>query len=138
MKGTDTVKGFMVSATKMYDKAQKEALKTLVADTKKAIADAKTVGEIEKIFAEANDKYEDIATTKDHKDAWAASGKVGLAYTKANYDKELFAYAEYFDKKVDNSAYPEAVRGAARILDKVAYPIVYKAYPSVGVTAEDS
>ena len=128
IKGTDTLKGFKVSATKMYDKAQKEALKTLVADTKKAIADAKTVGEIEKIFAEANDKYEDIATTKDHKDAWAASGKVGLAYTKANYDKELFAYAEYFDKKVDNSAYPEAVRGAAQILDKVAYPIVYKAY----------
>ena len=126
--GTKGTTGYAVAPKKMYDKAQKEALKTLVADTKKAIADAKTVGEIEKIFAEANDKYEEIATTKDHKDAWAASGKVGLAYAKAEYDKELLAYAQYFVNKVDSSAYPAAVNSAAKVLDEVAYPIVYKAY----------
>ena len=120
--------GYNVTSTKMYDKAQKEALKTLVTDTKKAIADAKTVGEIEKIFADANDKYEEIATTKDHMDAWKASGKLGLAYTKADYDKELLAYAQYFVTKADLSAYPAEVNTAAKILDKVAYPIVYKAY----------
>ena len=128
MKSGNDKAGYAVAPKKMYDKAQKEALKTLVADTKKAIADAKTVGEIEKIFAEANDKYEDIATTKDHKDAWAASGKVGLAYAKAEYDKELLAYAQYFVNKVDLSAYPNAVKTAPNVLDKVAYPIVYKAY----------
>ena len=126
--GSNGTRGYAVTASKMYDKAQKEALKTLVADTKKAIADAKTVGEIEKIFAEANDKYEEIATTKDHKDAWAASGKVGLAYAKAEYDKELLAYAQYFVNKVDLNAYPTAVKTAPDVLDKVAYPIVYKAY----------
>ena len=126
--GIASATGYAVAPEKMYDKVQKDALKTLVADTKKAIEDAKTVGEIEKIFAEANDKYEEIATTKDHKDAWAASGKVGLAYTKADYDKELKAYADYFVAKVDSSAYPMAVNSSAKVLEEVAYPIVYKAY----------
>ena len=118
---------YVVSGVKaLYDKAQKAELKALIDETKKAIEDAKTVDEVKKIFVEANDKYEAIATTEDHLAAW--NSKVGAAYTKAEYDKELLAYANYFVQKNDMTKYPSVLSTGYGILKEVAYPVVYKAY----------
>lgn len=53
----------------VYDKAQREALTALIEETEAAIKAAKTVGEVESVFAAAHEKYKDIATTNDHEDA---------------------------------------------------------------------
>ena len=120
----------------LYDKAQKAELKALVDETKTAIEGAKTIAEIEKIFAEANDKYNDIPTTKDHQDAWN-TGKIGAAYDKAGYNTELTAYATYFITKMDNKVYDANTYGSASdVLTKVAYPIVYEAYTADELAAK--
>ena len=121
----------------MYDKAQKAELKALVADTKAAIKDAKTIAEVEKIFAEANDKYNDIATTDDHQADWTNSGKILAAYKKADYDKELRAYANYFINKADEKVYDvETTYNLDTIMNKVVYPVVYSAYTADELAAK--
>ena len=120
----------------MYDKAQKAELKALVADTKAAIESAKTIAEVEKIFAEANDKYNDIATTDDHQADWTNSGKILAAYKKADYDKELRAYANYFIEKADEKVYDLEAYNFNAIMSKVVYPVVYSAYTTDELAAK--
>ena len=120
----------------MYDKAQKAELKALVADTKAAIESAKTIAEVEKIFAEANDKYNDIATTDDHQADWTNSGKILAAYKKADYDKELRAYAQYFYNKADEKVYNLETYNPDAIMSKVVYPVVYSAYTTDELAAK--
>ena len=127
----DKPSGYDDGVTKMYDKAQKAELEQLIKDTEAAIKAAKTIAEIEKIFADANDKYEDIDTTDDHQEAWN-TGKVGTEYDKAEYDKELRAYAQYFVNKADTKKYANNYTnvgtGATYIMNEVVYPVVYEAY----------
>jgi len=118
---------YVDGVTKMYDKAQRAELKALVTETEAAIKAAKTIAEVKAIFVAANDKYEDIATTDDHQASWL-SGKLYAAYVKAEYEKDLEAYAGYFVAKTDMDKYPDAVDTAAEIMNAVAYPIVYSAY----------
>ena len=120
----------------MYDKAQKAELKALVADTKAAIESAKTIAEVEKIFAEANDKYNDIATTDDHQADWTNSGKILAAYKKADYDKELRAYAQYFYNKADEKVYNLETYNPDAIMSEVVYPVVYSAYTTDELAAK--
>ena len=120
----------------MYDKAQKAELKALVADTKAAIESAKTIAEVEKIFAEANDKYNDIATTDDHQADWTNSGKILAAYKKADYDKELRAYAQYFCNKADGKVYDLGTYTPDTIMSEVVYPVVYSAYTTDELAAK--
>ena len=108
----------------MYDDAQKAELEALVKETEAAIKAAKSISEVEKIFKDAHDKYVDIETTKDHHDAWT-SGKVKTAYNKADYDKELKAYADYFVAKASSDY---GALDAEEIMTQVVYPIVYEAY----------
>ena len=108
----------------IYDKAQKAELEALVKETTKAIEEAKTIAEVESIFKAAHDKYTDIKTKKDHYDDWS-TGKIRTAYDKADYAKELEAYANYFAQKASTD-YP--TMNASDILKKVAYPVVYEAY----------
>ena len=119
---------YAVSETSLYDKAQKAELKALVAETTEKIEAAATIAEVKAIFAEANDKYVAIPTTTDHFNAWASTGKIGLAYSKADYDTDLLAYAKYFINRIDVADYPSDVNSAKKILSNVAYPIVYGAY----------
>ena len=108
----------------IYDKTQKAELKALVKETTKAIEEAKTIAEVESIFKAAHDKYTDIKTKKDHYDDWN-TGKIRTAYDKADYAKELSAYANYFVGKASSDY---LTMNAENILQKVAYPVVYEAY----------
>ena len=128
--------GYNLNVKAMYDKAQKAELEALVSETKAAIEKAATLAEIEAIFAEANDAYEAIPTTNDHFKDWASTGKIGLAYANAKYDKELLAYATYFSEKVDTDDYLSYVDTPADILKNVAYPIVYGAYTADELAAK--
>ena len=135
VSGTVTVFGgvtYTAKSTKMYDTAQKEALTTLVNETKAAIQSAASIADIKTIFAEAHDKYTAIPTTADHYNDWKAAGKIGLAYKAADYDAELIAYANYFLKKAEELStknnYPTILQTAAGILTEVAYPVMYEAY----------
>ena len=123
---------YAAKSTKMYDTAQKEALTTLVNETKAAIQSAASIADIKTIFAEAHDKYTAIPTTTDHYNDWKAAGKIGLAYKAADYDAELIAYANYFLKKAEELStknnYPTTLRTAEGILTEVAYPVMYEAY----------
>ena len=128
--------GYNLNVKAMYDKAQKAELEALVSETKAAIEKAATLAEIEAIFAEANDAYEAIPTTNDHFKDWAPTGKIGLAYANAKYNKELLAYATYFSEKVDTDDYLSYVDAPADILKNVAYPIVYGAYTADELAAK--
>ena len=108
----------------VYDKAQKAELKALVSETTKAIEEAKTIAEVESIFKTANDKYADIKTKADHYADWN-TGKINTAYDKADYAKELTAYAGYFVAKAGSDYLTMKVD---EVLQKVAYPVVYEAY----------
>ena len=116
--------------TDVYDEAQATELDKLVADTEAAFEKAATVSELEKVFAEANDKYDAIKTTYDHYKDWTATGTLYLAYTKAKLDSELNAYASYVANKnnVTNGKYPAKVNSADNIYKNVAVPVVYEAY----------
>lgn len=108
----------------VYDKAQKAELKALVSETTKAIEEAKTIAEVESIFKTANDKYADIKTKADHYADWN-TGKINTAYDKADYAKELRAYAGYFAAKAGSDY---LTMTADEVLQEVAYPVVYEAY----------
>ncbi len=119
----------IVASDSLYAKAQKKQLAALVEETEAAIQAAKSISEIEKIFAEAHDKYLAIDTVNDHKTSWV-SGKLAAAYTKAKYDTELLAHVTAFNVKNNLSGgdYPLAVNTIQNVMDVVVYPIVYGAY----------
>ena len=127
-----TTTGILASLTinDVYDKGQAAELDKLVADTEAAFGKASTVSELEKIFAEANDKYVAIKTTKDHDKDWTSTGALYLAYTKAKLDSELRAYADYVASKynVTGGKYPAKVNSGTNIYNNVAVPVVYEAY----------
>lgn len=116
----------------VYDDAQADALKALVAETEKAIKEAKTVAEVKAAFVAAHAKYEDIDTTADHLSNWAKSKPIGKEYDKQNYDGQLYEYIQYIDKKVDFTddyyfASNDKYEIYAEILD-AARAIMFKAY----------
>lgn len=96
----------------------------MIEETEAAIKAAKTVGEVESVFAAAHEKYKDIATTKDHEDAWTSSGKLLTAYNKADYGTQIEKYAAYLMSTVDASKYGMN----ANDLVEVAVNELYKAY----------
>ena len=121
-----TTTPYSVNNADLYEEEDAKTLTALVDETKEAITAATSIADIKSIFAAANDKYEAIETTTAHVTNWN-SGKVGTAYTKAKYEKELAAYATYFVGKVDTTKYPTAVSTANNVLENVVYPIVYTA-----------
>ena len=122
----NTTANYTVNNADLYEEEDAKTLTALVDETKEAITAATSIADIKSIFAAANDKYEAIETTTAHVTNWN-SGKVGTAYTKAKYEKELAAYATYFVGKVDTTKYPTAVSNANNVLNNVVYPIVYTA-----------
>ena len=95
----------------LYDKAQAEALKTLVADTKAAIEKATTISEVKKIFVEAHEQYKLIETAKVLREYWKATdydtpvGKLAIAAKKDGYPESLYKYATYLMSTVDSTKY---------------------------------
>ena len=87
----------------VYDDAQAKELKALVAETEKAISEAKTTAEVREIFAAAQVKYEEIKKTSDHNADWADSGKLGKAYIDGKYGNQLTKYVDYIASKVNLS-----------------------------------
>ena len=115
----------------LYDKAQKDALKALIAETEDAIKAAKTVGEIETIFAAAHEKYKDIPTTADHEADWT-NGKLATANAKAGYGAQISTYANHLMSTVDASKYGVS----AADLEEVGNCELYKAYTTDELAAK--
>lgn len=107
----------------VYDKAQKEVLKTLVAETEDAIKAAKTIDEVKTIFAAAQEKYEDIDTTADHATSWTTK-KLATAYAKNDYATQLAKYADYLMTTVD----PDTTAVNDANLEYVGISTLYEAY----------